>query len=201
MGRIEQHLFTSPGLTQTEIAEIEKRPYAALLQETFYILSTELNNYGHTKRLREQREKYSAKLLAFWGAKLKQYDTAITEGLIDESDTLDTGDEKTLIQTVGEAKPGDEATIIITREALDERDEFRFTINNGQQLDSFLRPPTLRAEIQKQPGEAANLIFDVTFRNGLISTIQRVDYIEDPKQERPSIKQTRELDFSSLDLL
>lgn len=193
---VEQGSFLAVDLQAAEMAEIEGMPHAELLAKAFQALTQELDTNGNTERFAQIRQRYSRKLIAFWAMKRSAYMRAREEGLIREGEVLQTGDERLTIQKIGEMDRDDDMSLLIVRETPLEKDDVSVTINGERGIDYFLRPPHIKSEIRTESTDAPNLIYEVSFHNKFISTFSRLVVHEDPENQRPYIKDMREIDCS-----
>ena len=192
----ELAIFGNAELTEKELGEIEGISHSALLEQAFHDLTGELDENGNTEVFGELREKYGRKLITFWQQKRILFEKAVKESRTKAGEEFVNGSERLLVIELGVYERDDEIVLQINRKTDTEEDEVSITVSTERGLDEFLRPPTIKSKIRTEPTEAPDIYYEVVFRNGKISTFERLIYREDQDHIRPYIKDVRIIDCS-----
>jgi hypothetical protein len=200
----ERELILGVDLQDAEIAEIEETSHAKLLANAFEALTQELDTIENTekltvaeaKRIDALRKEYSKKLLAFWAIKRNVSESVQKERLVNKG-RYQTGDESLTFDRVGETESYNGWTLLIRRETNLEKDAVSIIISGEHEIGNFLGDLHIKSEIKTEATESPNLIYEVSFRDKLISNFRRSIVLENPKNQRPYLANIREIDFST----
>ena len=186
-----------PETPTPESEAIEVKTHGQLLQEIFRQLTHELDANGNTQNLRRLREEASLQLMGFWQREMALYEDAVKSGKIKTNGELNLGEEKIQITTAEDYSDEDRLILSLSRRTPTENDTFRAERDSlSGRVDNFVFPPTVKSEIRPEKGEPPDTLFEITFRNGKISTLSRTSYHLDPDNLLPYVKDQRAIDFS-----
>ena len=186
-----------PEIPTPESETIEGKTHGQFLQEIFRQLTHELDANGNTQNLRRLREEASLQLMGFWQREMALYEDAVKSGKIKTNGELNLGEEKIQITTAEDYSDEDRLILSLSRRTPTENDTFRAERDSlSGRVDNFVFPPTVKSEIRPEKGEPPDTLFEITFRNGKISTLSRTSYHLDPDNLLPYVKDQRAIDFS-----
>jgi hypothetical protein len=192
IGVLSERDTLTQALLEEEMRDVETKNYAILFTEAFDSLSEELNNNGQTDMFDQLRASHSKKILTFWQRRMQVYDDAQADGL-QQGEELSTDRERIRVTPI---KDGNHVKIWVYRTSANGVDNFTFSVYDGNKLD---QPPLIKSEIFLHGNMGLDMLAEVSFsRAGLISTMDRVDFIQDKRQGGQRITQARKLDFSLL---
>lgn len=189
---------------EDESTEYLNWPHSRLINEAWEELNAELQGNGNTPEFSKLWAKHSKRLVTYWLNKARRYVETWQDGKLDLWREVD-GEDLRIIPAV-DYDDEDFKIMTIERRTTLEHDTVTVSVkvmrgpDGGYSLtlDEFLRPPQIVSEIRLDPEEIENLHYDVIFRKNGISTFQRLQYFEDPENQRPNIKKTEFIDCSAL---
>lgn len=189
---------------EEESTEYLNWPHSRLINEAWEELNAELQGNGNTSEFSKLWAKHSKRLVTYWLNKARRYVETWQDGKLDlwrEVDgedlriipAVDYDDEDFKIITIERRNPLEHDTVTVSVKVVRGSDGGYSLI-----LDEFMRPPQIVSEIRLDPEEMENLHYDVIFRKNGISTFQKLQYFENPENQRPLVKKTEFIDCSGL---
>ncbi len=175
---------------------LSRKEYGELLKEAFDSMVVELDTHGNTPEFQSIRRHHSHLLIGYWQARREAYE-ASTSGAVGEE--LVTGDEKLVVFKLGVYGDEDSEVLSIERRTPTQKDKVSITADIYHGIDEFAYPPTLESEISFEAGEAPDLYYKAVFRQGRISTFERVMIKLDAENRGGYVKDIRVIDCSILE--